>query len=181
MLMACAAFARAQDDEASEAPHWPADSLPSHLAADDPREVAWAGWLVQRDRVRAAVPAVRRALARLGDRHETEGGLARLHLLDALIQLDVRLPGEELLPHAACGMLRVPALILAARSPEVNAAYFAARMESLDKSPDLEWRVCGNLLAAQHDPRFVARCLRQLEFAIEITVRDGKKPQRGVG
>jgi hypothetical protein len=180
-LLLVAPVARAQDADEDATPHWLARELPTHLAADDPREVAWAGYLVRRDRVRAAIPAVRQALAHLSTDSTIESEIARLELLDTLIQLDVRLPGEELLPHAASGMLRVPALILAARSPEVNAAYFAARMQSLDKSPDLEWRVCGNLLAAQRDPRFVARCVRQLEFAIDITVRDGRRPVRGVG
>jgi hypothetical protein len=171
-LLLGAAVARAQDADEDAAPHWLARELPAHLAADDPREVAWAGFFVQRDHVRAAIPAVRQALARLSPDSTMESQLARLELLDALIQLDVRLPGEELLAHAASGMLRVPALILAARSPEANAAYFAARMQSLDENPDLEWRVCGNLLAAQRDPRFVARCLGQLAFTIEITVRN---------
>jgi hypothetical protein len=177
-LLLGAAFARGQDG-ADAAPHWPVRDLPSHLAADDPGKVAWAAYLVLRDRVRAAIPAVRQALARLSTDATIESEIARLELLDTLIQLDVRLPGEELLPHAARGMLRVPALILAAKSPEANSAYFATRMAALDKTPDLEWRVCGNLLAAQRDPRFIARCVRQLEFAIDITVRDDKQPMGG--
>jgi hypothetical protein len=175
----CAAFARAQDDEPNAAPHWSADSLPSHLAADDAREVAWAGFFVQRDHVRAAIPAVHRALARLSTDYSVESQLARLELLDALIQFDVRLPGEELLPHAAYDTLRVPALILAGMSPQGNATYFEARMAALDEHPDLEWRACGDLLAAQHDPNFVARCVRQLEFVISITVVDGRDPPIG--
>jgi hypothetical protein len=180
-LLLCAAFLRAQDDaDADAAPRWPAGSLPEHLAADDAREVAWAGWLVQRDKVRAAIPALRRALARLAGQDKREPELARLQLIDALIQLDVRVPGEELLAHASSGILRVPALILAAKSPEANAAYFAARMAAIEW-PDLEWRVCGNLLAAQRDPRFVAQCVRQFEFAIDITVRDGRRANPAVG
>ena len=177
-LLFGATVLRAQDGE-DAAPQWPAETLPTHLAAEDMREVAWAGHLVREGRVHAAVPAVRQALARLATDATLQSGLARLHLLDALIRLDVRLPGEELLPHAATSMLRVPLLILAAQSPEANAAYFAARMASLDNYPDLEWRVCGNLLAAQRDPRFIARCVRQLEFAIDITVRDDKQPMGG--
>jgi hypothetical protein len=166
------ALARAQDGDDAEVPRWPAAHLPRHLAAGAPRAVAWAAFLVQRDRVRPAIPAVRAALARLADDQSIESEFARLQLLDALVQLDVRLPGEELLPHAASDLLRVPALILAARSPEANASYFAARMEALGRVTDLEWRVCGNLLAAQHDPHFVAQCVRQFQFTIYVTVRD---------
>jgi hypothetical protein len=180
-LLFGAAVARAQDGDGGET-DWPAATLPVHLASDEPRELAWAAFFVRHKGVRAAIPGVRQALARLSCDNTIESLLARLQLLDALIQLDVRLPGEELLPHAAHGMLRVPALILAARSPEVNAAYFAARMESLDNSPDLEWRVCGNLLAEQRDPRFVRDCLAQLAFAIDITVRnEGVRPPASSG
>src|SRR5262245_14744949 len=171
-LLLCAAFVCAQDDaDTDAAPRWPADSLPAHLAADDAREIAWAGFLARRCKVRAAIPAMRQPLARLAGQNEIEPELARLQLIDALIRLDVSVPGEELLPHAGAAVLRVPLLILAAKSPEANASYFAARMAAIEW-PDLEWRVCGNLLAAQRDPRFVAQCVRQLEFAIDITIRD---------
>ena len=172
------ALAQTQDGDDAKVPRWPAAQLQGHLTAGSPREVAWAGFLVQRDRVRPAIPAVRAALARLAGDQSIESEFARLQLLDALLQLDVRLPGEQLLPHAESDLLRVPALILAARSPEANAGYFMARMEALGRVTDLEWRVCGNLLAAQHDPRFVAQCVRQVEFAIVVTVSDGGR--RGI-
>src|SRR5262249_28605084 len=78
-FLLCAAVARAQDDAEPDAtPRWPAGDLPAHLAADEPREVAWAGFLVQRDKVRAAIPAVRRALRRPPGRGKRGAGAARL-------------------------------------------------------------------------------------------------------
>ncbi|MEO6597215.1 MAG: hypothetical protein ABIP94_20925 [Planctomycetota bacterium] len=126
------------------------------------------------------MPAVRQALAPWKGEDAFEGQLARLHLIDALIQLDGRLPGEELLPHAV-GALRVPALILAAKCPAPNEAYCTARWCALAGAEDLEWRVCGNVLASLRDPRFVARCLRDIEFSVRVTVRDGMAPAAGVG
>ena len=143
-------------------------------------EVAWAAYLVRRDRVRVAVPAVRLALARLAGCDELIEKVARLHLLDTLIQLDVRVPGEELLPHAT-GLLRVPALILAAKSPEANSAYFATRFAALAESPDLEWQVCGNILASLREPGFTASCLRIFQFSLRIEVTDGRPPHFSVG
>jgi hypothetical protein len=166
--------------QAPEAPTWPAADLPRHLASEDLTEIAWASYLVQRDRVRAAVPAVRRALARLAGRDEVEGVLARLHLLDTLIQLDVRVPGEEVLPHAIEG-LRVPALILAAKSPQVNSRYFAARFAANAAAPDLEWQVCGNILASLREPGFTLSCLESMHFSLDIMVIDGKRRAVGVG
>ena len=140
-----------------------------------PAEVAWAGDQVSEHRLHDAVPAVRTTLARFAGDDSPEGQYARLSLLDALLELDVRLPGEELLPHAV-GCLRAPALVLAARSVEANAAYFAARMAATGAAPDLEWAVCGNLLAAQRAPGFAARCLREVGFVVEVVVTDELRP-----
>jgi hypothetical protein len=163
-----------------EVPRWPANELPRHLASEDPAEVAWASYLVQQGQVRAAVPAVRRALARLASRNELDWRLARLHLLDTLIGLGVRVPGEEVLPHAI-DELRVPALILAAQSPEVNSRYFAARFAATANAPDLEWQVCGNMLASLREPGFTLSCVQSLCFSLHIKVTDKKRPSIGVG
>jgi hypothetical protein len=156
--------------------------LAGHLAGAAPDEVAWAAWFVRRDRLRALVPGVRAALARFAGDDSLESQLARLQLLDALIQLDVRVPGEELLPHAR-GWLCVPALILAAKCLRQNFTYFQARMAAGDVRGD-EWQVCGNLLAAQSAPGFAATCLGALELSLQVTVRDAKAPRvdaRSVG
>src|SRR5689334_3695800 len=153
----------------SHPPDWRSEELAAHLAAPALREVAWAAWFVRRDQVRALVPAVRAALARLAGDDTLESQLARLQLLDALIQLEVRLPGEELLPHAF-GPLCVPALLLAAKCPRQNFTYFQERMATMDRGGDLEWQVCGNLLAAQAAPGFAAACLRELLLPLRVVV-----------
>lgn len=179
LLLGLVAAARAQD-AAPTPPNWPPHEVLRRLAEPAPRDIAWGGFLVRRERLREAVPALRRALARLQGHDDEEGQLARLQLLDALIGLDVRLPGEELLPHAI-GTLRVPALVLAGKCPEANSTYFRTRLGALDGSPDLEWRVCGNLLAAQRDPRFVGDCLDRIVFTVAITLQDGNRQQGAFG
>lgn len=164
------------------APTWRADELPRRLAAADLDEVVWAAHLVTRDRVRGAVPAVRQALARLVGRSGFDGELARLHLLDALIQLEVKVPGEELLPHTSAACLRVPALLLAAKGGAANSRYFATRFAELASAPDLEWQACGDQLAALREPHFVAGCLWQVEFALCVeVVGGGPAPSAGFG
>jgi hypothetical protein len=77
--------------------------------------------------------------------------------------------------------LRVPALVLAARSPQQNLDYFAARMAALDDKTDLEWRVCGNLRAAWRAPGFAALCLRYLELTIRVAIHDDGMSGDGIG
>ncbi|MCA8957732.1 MAG: hypothetical protein KDC87_16775 [Planctomycetes bacterium] len=161
--------------------HCPVDDLPRRLASANPVAVAWASYRVRRDRVRSAIPAVRAALARLVRRTDLDGRLARLHLIDTLIQLDVRVPGEELLPHAIDD-LRVPALILAAKAKEANIHYFATRFAALAKQHDLEWLVCGNLLANLRERDFAKSCLEHLVLDLRFDVVDDRAPRsRGVG
>jgi hypothetical protein len=178
LLLGLVATGRAQDHTVPPTRHWSAAEQLRRLGEPSPRDIAWAAFLVRRDGTAAAVPALRRALARLQGHDDEEGLLARLQLLDALLGFDVRLAGEELLPHAT-GALRVPTLLLAAKSPEVNSAYFQARMAARADEPDLEWRACGDLLAAQRDPRFFAECVQHFAFVVELTVVDERRPSRG--
>lgn len=155
--------------------HWPAAAVSSHLAGHDAAEVAWAGWHLARAPQRASLPALRRALAQWRGEDSADGQLARLQLLDALYQLDARLPGEELLPHAV-GLLRGPLLALAAKAPLQNTAYFQARFAAASETPDGEWWCCGTLLAAQCAPGFAAEALRRVQPLRRYTLRDSNAP-----
>jgi hypothetical protein len=161
---------------------WCDAELPLHLGSPDLIEVAWAACQVQQRRVVAAVPAIRKALARLASVTSRPSRLARAQMLDALIQLRVLVPAEELLPHAI-GSTRIPAWILAAQAPEANAIYFEQRFAA--QQHDMEWLASGNLLVGFGGADFVMTCLRNVEFAIEISVHDrqdrGYPPSCGIG
>lgn len=161
------------------APAWSAEQALAQLAGDEPASVAWAAHLLGEAKLREAIPSLRAALPRAAAMEN--GHFVRLHVLDALVQLDAELATGELLPHAV-GELRVPALLLAAKDPATHRDYFAARMEALAGAEDLEWRVCGNLLAARPQPGFAAHCLRHLAFTMRVRVETGEpwNPRGGV-
>src|SRR5262249_23623446 len=67
----------------------------ARLHSDDAAQVAWGGYLVQRQRLHDAVPEVRAALAKWRNDPTEAGEHARLALLDVFVQLDVDLPDDE--------------------------------------------------------------------------------------
>src|SRR5262249_36882121 len=71
-------------------------------------------------------------------------------------------------------------LILAAKCPRQNTAYFQERMRDKKIQSRFEWQVCGNLLAGQAAPGFADMCLARLELPLSVTVRDGKPPPRSM-
>src|SRR5262245_59435744 len=159
-------LAAAQEDPTQR---WRPAELAVHLRAEEPTEVAWAAWRAGEDGRRELLRPLRAVLARYAGQDDSEGQLVRLFVFDALLRLDARVPGEELLPHAT-GALRAPALLLAAKAPLANPAYFRARFDQ--GSEDLEWQACGNLLAAQNAPGFAAACLARCELELRVDVRD---------
>jgi hypothetical protein len=174
LVLTLAAVASAQDAAERQPPKWDREATLAYLGSTEKEEVAWAAWLARRDKMRAAIPKLRGALARLASDDELEGQLARLQILDALIEFKVDMPGEELLPHAV-GLLRVPTLVLAARNPRLNTDYFHARFNACFDKHDRESMACGDVLAHQVAPHFAARCLQELSFSIGLHVTDGKR------
>ena len=159
---------------------WSLAQVCARLDGNDPAEAAWAAHVAGEKKMTGAIASLKAALPRLVS--PTADSLrARWHVLDALLLLDAELTADELLPHAT-GALRVPALLLAAKRPAANRKYFEARMAALDGHEDLEWRVCGNQLAALHEPTLAKRCLQRLQFELQLTVIDERsKPMHGDG
>jgi hypothetical protein len=168
---------RGQSDPAERvlAPEWKVAEVEQRLASDDLCEVAWAGYCTAERGLRAALPAVRSALQRLAGDDRSESLFARMLLLDALIGLDERLTLAELRTQSH-DMLRVPILLLAARDPEANQAWFAERFASLGDNRNREWRVCGNLLATRATPEFALACVQSLVYGLTVKVVDSKPP-----
>jgi hypothetical protein len=105
------------------------------------------------------------------DRPGAEADIVRLHLLDALVQLDAKVPDTLLLPHVR-DITEVPAFILLAREPQQNErdllALFSAPPVHADH--DMIWMAAGDLLCAQKAPGFAAALLQQSEFTLMVDV-----------
>lgn len=161
----------AQAPSPAGVPTWSSEQVLQKLAVEAPDAVAWgavrAGQAGQQD----AVPALRAALQRFADAPGEPARYCRLALADALVLLGGTLTLAELTRHDD-EVLRPALLVLAARDLPSNLPYVEARFAATENSPDLEWRVCGNLLAAERRGAFALRCLQGLGYQLTLRVFD---------
>jgi hypothetical protein len=141
------------------------------LQSDRAATVAWAAHELARVRATSETRALLASLQVWGSRNGETADVVRLHLLDALVQSDAKVPGECLLPHLR-GITEVPAFVLLARDPLQNEPQLR---EFFFRDPavrfhSVAWWAAGNLLRAQKTPGFAAWLLARAEFRLEIDV-----------
>lgn len=156
----------------------------SRLASQNPATVAWGAHLAAKHRVGAAVPEIKRALARFApDDAATEATreLVALALLDALVQNGAPATAEELAPFWS-GPTRAPAYVLLGRDGKANAALYLADYERLDENGARgPWLAAGALLAGWRDPGLVTRILDRLEYQLSVQVTEPGSGRRAGG
>jgi hypothetical protein len=123
------------------------------LRSNDPATVAWGGFLAQRQRLVAAAPEVRSALARWSADPTESGECVRLALLDALVQLDADLTDAELAPHLR-GNTHSTAFVIAARRPGEHLDSLLATFRAGGSMVGADWIAAGHLLAKKEAPGF---------------------------
>lgn len=134
------------------------------------KERAWGAYHAGEQRMRDAIPALRR-LAR------EDPQAVRRRALDALIRLQAEVDLQELAPLGK----RHPteAFILLALHPKRNADGLL-RFVTAD-APPLPWLAACNLLATAKDPRLAGRLLENLRLKLHLTVVDGDELCIGLG
>lgn len=171
--------AQAPEPAAAAIPGWTLEQTRKQLASTAPEAVATAAVRAAEAGFWEATPALRSALRRCARQGGEESLLCRIALVDALVQLNASLSLSELQQHDAQA-LRPGLLVLAARDAEANRDYLLARFEATDAARNLEWRACGNLLAAARDPVLPMRCLQSISYMLVVTVRDDQFRYRGL-
>ena len=181
------ALAAAPAQEAAP-PRPDATTLRRQLASADASEVAWAAHHARELGNKQFQKAVRTAFATWRSAQTEHAPRARLHLLDAMIALDVRLPGSELLPLIDDDELGTAAFVLLVREPKVNEAdlltLFRRDWPELDRDfraqRDRRTLALGNLLAEQGTPGFAACLVQGLQVPLTTSVRSPQHepPQR---
>jgi hypothetical protein len=142
----------------------------SMLRSEDLCTVAWGAHAAGKYRLAPCRTELRSRLATFTGLSSPEQVFASLAILDAMVQLNVFVLGEELEPflHGDC---LESAFVLLSRRPAANRKIFLRLFREIgDHSP--LWLACGNLLVAQEDPEFVLELLRS-PVLLEVTAVDG--------
>jgi hypothetical protein len=154
------------------------------LACREAAKVAWAAHRAGEAHDVTQVSALKKALKSWTDVAGTEAELVRLQLLDALLRLDAKLPGNELVPLAMEPRTLIPALVLLAQQPRLNECalfdLFRSGPSAFSPGPFdekyLRTLVIGDLLASQKTPGFAALVWRQLDLRLQVRVISPELP-----
>lgn len=176
VLAIAVAAARAQE---GTPPPPDAATLLRQLASADANDIAWAAHHARELGDKQFQKALRTAFATWRSAQTEHAARARLHLLDAMIALDVRQPGSELLPLIDDDELGTAAFVLLVREPKVNEAdlltLFRRDWPELDRDfrtqRDRRTLAIGNLLAEQGTPGFAACLAKGLQLQLTTSVR----------
>lgn len=142
-------------------------TVQEQLRSQDALQVAWAAYCARKLGLVAASADLQRALGSWTDREGAEPRHVRRVLLDALLQLDVRVPNASLLPHIE----EIPAFLLLCR----DVSHHAALLPCLDgplQNSSMRWLAAGNLMSARKSAGAAAPILHQAVFCTYVDVVD---------
>src|SRR5262245_33521720 len=147
-----------------------ADSISRRLRANDPKSVAWGGYLAGEHRVREAMPHL---IATLESPRLRQAGRewkgARFAVLDALILLDAQPPADLLVRYYK--EHREQVLILLS---EPRAGRDDILLKSLKTESGILWYAIAGLLLETKASGFAAALIEDLRLRIDVSVVDGE-------
>ena len=165
LALICAGTAVGQDTAPRLDPVAIAADATRLLASADAKDVAWGAFTACQYHVVSAVPLITSALSRplAGDRVAQEA--TELALLDALIQLDAKVPVTVLEPLIA--RWPVPTSVLLANATGDRDAVLLPLVSSTDGA---FWNGIANLLLVTRPPGFAMRLLTGLRLTLVVHV-----------
>jgi hypothetical protein len=166
LLILCAHGGSAQP-VAQDTAQGVAERVDRLLRSDAPRDIAWGAVLSAQYQVRAAVPLLEAALARTYDVRQPAAWAVEQALLDALVQLDARLPAASVRPYF--GRWPVQTLILLANASSGRDAMLLPLVSTTSGS---RWHVVSNLLMQTRPSGFAFQLLNGLRLKLTVQVVD---------
>jgi hypothetical protein len=146
-----------------------AQKIARQLSSDDPKAVAWGGYLATEHRMRGSVPDLVKAIAsRRLQQSRIEWSAARNAVFDALIQLGGHPPPNVLLPYYP--EHREPVLILLS---EPRPGRDEVLLKLLKEESGIPWYAIAGLLLEVKAAGLAAELLRGLRLTLDVMVVDG--------
>src|SRR5262245_30098444 len=152
--------------------------IEARLASDQPAQIAWAAWEAAESERRDLLPAVRAAALRVS-RGETDNRTLFVlrSLLDALIRLDARCTGGELVELSRRANLTDACCILAARDPAAAQPFLQKQFD--DSTGVHTWNLAANLLSTAATADIAPRLVELARIEARVIVRDPNGGGRG--
>jgi len=155
-------------------------AIATALAGDAAHDVAWAAHHARERADKQLVKPLLHALGRWRLSNDENAGFVCVHLLDALVELDARVPAGDLVPLVDDERCGTWAFVLLAREPRLDEAElftifrrdWPAFDRGLQRQQDLRTLAIGNLLAAQGPPGFARQLLGGLDLDLHVAVVD---------
>ncbi len=162
------------------------ERLRTNLGGTAARDVAWAAHETRASKHKELIAPVQRALGtwRRKSSDDAEARVVCLHLLDALVALDAKVPAGELLDLVEGDLCGAAAFALLAREAHTNQAElttlfrrdFPLLRPELTLQRDRRTIAIGELLAKQAPPGFADIVAPACNFTLRVTVLEpGKK------
>jgi len=144
-------------------------AIVADLGSSDPVEVAWAARHAREAGDATLVRTLRTCLRTWTAAKEREARQVCLHVLDALVRLEAKVPASELVQPVQQDITLVPALLLLAQDPRMNEPELLDLFRQGPAFPAgwvpdqrlLSTLAIGNLLAEQKAPGFAAAVWQQ--------------------
>ncbi len=154
-------------------------SLLPRVASTEAADVAWGAHLIGHYRLAGATKELREALQSWRDRDGEPARQVRLHLIDALLTLETKLPADEFVFLLDDPLTRVPAFLCAALDVQGNAELLAELVKNGVSEFDLVPFAAGGLLVDEaklrNKPAAFARHLLTLaRTKLSVSVTNAK-------
>jgi len=157
-------------------------AVPFLISSLNRRDQAWAAYLIGQHGLTQFVPQLLQLLIPTNPLQPTTPELTEARaldrvILDTLIQLKAKVPGERLM--SVYDEFRDEVVIVLASSPEDNEKILLSLHDF--PQPDTRWFAICNLLASSRPEGFAARLLRDITIKISLLVSENSQNALGVG
>ena len=159
------------------------ESVQTRLRSDTPSELGWGAFLAAQFQYKDAVPLIVERLHSLPRLDGSQRHYLVATMLDALIQLDARIPAETILPFYSDWTIHA-LVLLGSASQDRDAALLSVLRGASGEG----WAAAANLLLQTKPDGFAKALLTDLRLAVSATVSDsgtlssgGVRASSGVG
>jgi hypothetical protein len=152
-----------------------ADAIALQISSQDPRTIAWGAYNAAAYRHRDAIPRLQQLLESPPAMDEAEARAFIDVVMDALIQLDARVPARLLVPYH--GTRPAPSFVLLSR----GSGREGLLLEMLPRLSGVRWFAAANMMLEDRSYGLVEHLVRNVKLRLTVHVADNENVGFGTG